>query len=161
MTVANSAGSQLAQQHKRKPHFSAVLETPPAAPEEARRHFLNRLAFESDVADLMADINKGNTDIGVVDTRSATSFAECHIPGAINLTKIDAETTAGLSKEKVYVVYCWGPACNGSTKGVIKLNDLGFRAKELTGGIEYWRKEGGAVEGGLGADAPMYWRLGA
>jgi rhodanese-related sulfurtransferase len=159
MTVPDNEYSQLTQPHK--PHFSAVLETPAAAPEEARQHFLRKLAFESDVADLMADLNKKNTDIVVIDTRSAKSFAECHIPGAINLTKIDAQTTAELSKDKVYVVYCWGPACNGSTKGVISLNTLGFRAKELTGGIEYWRKEGGAVEGDLGTDAPMYWRVGA
>lgn len=159
MTVATKIDANLAQ--RSKPHFSAVLEAPAAEPGEARRHFSGRLAFETDISDLMADLNKGNTDFVVVDTRSAKSFAQCHIPGAIHLPKIDAQTTSGLSKEKVYIAYCWGPGCNGSTKGAMRLNQLGFRAKELIGGIEYWRKEGGAVEGTLGNDAQMYWSLDA
>lgn len=143
----------------KKLHFSFVLETPAAEPERARRHFAQKLEFETDVADLIYDLQKGNTDFTIVDTRSPKSFALCHIPGAINLPKINAETTADLPKGKMCVVYCWGVACNGSTKGAMKLNELGFRAKELIGGIEYWRKEGGAVEGTLGNDAPMHWNI--
>ena len=143
------------------PHFSAVLETPAASPAEAIVHFASRLAFETDVSDLMADLNKGNPEIVVIDTRSPKSFAECHIPGAINLSRINAETASQLARDEVFVVYCWGPACNGATKGAMKLARLGFRAKELIGGIEYWRKEGGLVEGTLGTEAPMYWSIGA
>jgi len=143
------------------PHFSAVLETPAAEPADAFRHFAAKFAYETDVADLIADLNKGNTDIVVVDTRSPKSFGECRIPGALNLPKITPETTAQLAKDKVYVVYCWGPACNGASKGAMRLAALGFRAKELIGGMEYWRAEGGAVEGSLGRDAPIYWSVGA
>jgi len=143
-----------------KLHFSFVLETPAAEPELARRHFASKLEFETDIADLMYDLQKGNTDFTVIDTRSAESFAECHIPGAINLPKINAETIAELPKDKMCVVYCWGVGCNGSTKGAMRLNELGFRAKELIGGIEYWRKEGGAVEGTLRENAPMYFNHG-
>ncbi len=142
-----------------KLHFSFVLETEAAAPEEGRRHFASKLQFETDVADLIYDLRKGNTDFTIIDTRSPKSFALCHIPGAINLPKINAETTAELPKDKMCVVYCWGVACNGSTKGAMKLNELGFCAKELIGGLEYWRKEGGAVEGTLGNDAPMHWNM--
>jgi len=134
------------------------LQTPAAELEEARQHFLSKLAFETDVSDLLFDLGKSNTSFTIIDTRSPKSFEQCHIPGAINLPKINAETTAELSKDKVCVIYCWGVACNGSTKGAMKLNELGFRAKELIGGIEYWRKEGGEVEGTLGNNAPMYWR---
>ena len=141
--------------------FSLVLETPAAEPEVAREHFLSRLAFETDISDLLFDLQKGRTDLTIIDTRSPKSFAECHIPGAINLPLINEQTTANLPKDKVCVVYCWGPSCNGSTKGAAKLNALGFRVKELIGGIEYWRKEGGEVEGTLGADAQMYWSAGA
>jgi rhodanese-related sulfurtransferase len=139
-----------------EPRFSLVLETPAAEPEEAQHHFLSKLAFETDASDLINDLNKGVTSFIVIDTRSPESFEQCHIPGAINLPRINEETTQNLSKDKVCVVYCWGPGCNGSTKGAAKLNALGFRAKELIGGIEYWRKEGGKVEGTLGNDAPMY-----
>jgi rhodanese-related sulfurtransferase len=143
------------------PRFSAVLETPAAEPADACWHFAAKFAYETDVADLMGDLNKGNHDIVVVDTRSPKSFVECHIPGAINLARITQETTSQLAKDKVYVVYCWGPACNGASKGAMRLSALGFRAKELLGGIEYWRNEGGVVEGTLGSDAPLYWSMGA
>ena len=143
----------------KKVKFSLVLETPAAEPEVARKHFAGKLEFETDIADLMYDLSKGNEDFIVVDTRSPQSFALCHIPGAINLPKINAETVAGLPKDKTFIVYCWGPACNGSTKGAMRLNELGLRAKELIGGLEYWRKEGGAVEGTAGNDAPMYWSM--
>lgn len=94
----------------------------------------------------------------MVDTRSAKSYELCHIPGAVNLPRIDETTTSHLAKDKVYVLYCWGPGCNGSTKGAMKMSALGFRVKELIGGIEYWRQEGGHVEGTMGDKAPLYWK---
>jgi hypothetical protein len=84
-----------------RPRFSAVLETPAAAPEVSQRHFAGRLAFETDVSDLMADLGKGHPDLIVIDTRSTEAFALCHIPGSINLPRIDAATTAGLTRDKV------------------------------------------------------------
>lgn len=134
------------------------LPSSAASPEAAQRHFAGRLGLETDVADLMADLGKHHPGLVVIDTRSPESFALCHIPGAINLPRIDAASTADLSREKVYVVYCWGPGCNGSTKGALRLAELGFLVKELTGGLEYWRKEGGRLEGSQRENAPMYWR---
>ena len=37
-----------------------------------------------------------------------------------------------------------------------KLAALGFRVKEMIGGIGYWRKEGLPVEGASPHDAPLY-----
>ncbi|PWT91871.1 MAG: rhodanese [Acidobacteria bacterium] len=140
-----------------KPHFSLVSKILPDDCERARSYFLSRLMFETDIADLMFDLRKGNEDLVVIDTRSERSYAQCHIPGAINVGKFNEESVGRFSKEKVYVVYCWGPGCNGATNAAMKLSALGFHAKELIGGLEYWRKESGAVEGTLGSDAPMYW----
>ena len=47
------------------------------------------------------------------------------------------------------VTYCCGPGCNSSTKAALRLASLGFRVKELIGGLEYWLREGGQVEGTL------------
>jgi rhodanese-related sulfurtransferase len=143
------------------PRFSAVLSPPAAEPALARAHFAARLAFETDVADLMHDLAQGDPGLTVIDTRSPAAFALCHIPGAINLPRINATTTAVLSKDKVHVVYCWGLACNGATRAALRLTELGFAVKELAGGIEYWRHEGGPVEGSLGNEAPLYWQPGA
>src|ERR1700731_3943168 len=46
---------------------------------------------------------------------------------------------------RFYVVYCDGIGCNASTKGAYKLARLGFRAKELLGGIDWWRRDGHPV----------------
>jgi rhodanese-related sulfurtransferase len=138
-------------------HFSLVLETPAARPEEAHRHFLAKLSVETDAADVRLDLQRGQNSFLLIDARSAQDFEECHIPGAINLPyrKITVESTAHLSKEQPLVVYCWSPGCNSATKAAARLSALGFQVKEMIGGIEYWRREGGTVEGTLGNDAPL------
>jgi rhodanese-related sulfurtransferase len=74
----------------------------------------------------------------VVDTRSRDAYAAGHIPGAISFPhrEMNTETTAGLDRSKVYVVYCDGIGCNASTKGAYILARLEFRTKELLGGLD-------------------------
>lgn len=138
-------------------HFSLVLETPTATPEDAHRHFLAKLSVETDAADVRLDLQRGQHGFVLIDARSAQDFEECHIPGAISLPyrQITAESTAHLSKEQPLVVYCWSPGCNSATKAAARLSKLGFQVKEMIGGIEYWRREGGAIEGTLGERAPL------
>ena len=138
-------------------HFSLVLETPPVSPEEAQRHFLAKLAVETDASDVMLDLQRGQNGFLLIDVRSVQDFEECHIPGAVNLPyrKISAESTAQFSKELPMVTYCWSPGCNSATKAAARLSALGFQVKEMLGGIEYWRREGGPVEGTLGEQAPL------
>jgi rhodanese-related sulfurtransferase len=137
---------------------SFVLEHPAATPDEARRHFTSKLGVETDPSDVHADLERGVNRIVVVDARSAQHFAECHVPGAINLPhrSITAETTATLSRDVCVVVYCWGPACNAATKAGARLSALGFQVKEMIGGLEYWRHEGYPVEGTLANEASLY-----
>ncbi|MBD2868204.1 rhodanese-like domain-containing protein [Paenibacillus arenilitoris] len=138
-------------------YSSLVLEIPAASPEAAHRHYINKLSVETDVADVRLDLERGAADFLLIDVRSAKAYEECHIPGAICLPHrmMTEETTAAFPKDKAIVVYCWGPACNGGARGAANLSGLGFRVKEMLGGIEYWRREGGPVEGTLGADAPI------
>ena len=145
---------------QRSRQFSLVLETPAANPEQASAHFLAKLSVETDIADLMVDLQGGYDGFVLLDVRDQRAFEECHIPGAVHLAarRIDAETTRDMPKDKAVVVYCWGPACNGATKAAVRLARLGFKVKELIGGMEYWRKEGGRVDGTLRDAAPMYWR---
>lgn len=140
-----------------QPVISLVLETPAASPEAVHRHYMNKLSVETDVADVRYDMQHRVNDFVLIDVRSSKAYAECHIPGALSLpsNQINEVTTAHLSKGQVIVVYCWGPACNGGTKGAARLSGLGFRVKEMIGGIEYWRKEGNEVEGTLGQAAPL------
>jgi rhodanese-related sulfurtransferase len=129
---------------------SLVVEHSAAKPPEAARHFADRLAFETDPSDLHHDLDLGLQDVVAVDTRSQVAYLASHIPGAVSLphASITASSTGHLSKERVYVTYCWGPGCNASTKGALRLSSMGFRVKELIGGLEYWQKEGYPTKSG-------------
>ncbi len=131
------------------PRFSSVLETPAADPETARRHFAAKLSLETDPSDVFADMAKGVQGFVVVDVRSPERYAEGHVPGALNIPHrtLREDTTAGISKETVVITYCDGPGCNGSTKGALRFAALGFRVKEMIGGLEWWIKDGHEVEG--------------
>ncbi len=97
---------------------------------------------------LFTAIKKGESVIPL-DARKAASFQKEHIPGAISLPhrEIDEKSTRKLNKSVLYVSYCTGNGCNASTWGALKLAKLGFRVKELFGGIECWKAEGYATEG--------------
>ncbi|TMI69193.1 rhodanese-like domain-containing protein [Candidatus Bathyarchaeota archaeon] len=129
--------------------FHSCLETPAAAPDATRLHYSGKLAYETDPSDVNADLENGLRAFVLVDARSKADFDERHIPGAMNVPyrTISAETTKNLSKDKLVVVYCWGPGCNAATKAAVRLAALGFRVKEMIGGIEYWDREGYGVEG--------------
>jgi rhodanese-related sulfurtransferase len=127
---------------------SVVLEHLPADAEAALSHFRDKLAFETDPSDVFQGLQDGETGFIVVDARSPEAFAREHIPGAINMPhrQMNEATTASLPRDKVYVVYCDGVGCNASTKGSANLSALGFRVKELMGGIDWWKKDGYSVE---------------
>ncbi len=119
---------------------SHVLATPAAAYGDAQTFFQQKLRFETDPADVYADMKNGVVDWILLDVRSPADYAKSHAVGALNLPSatIDATTTADLDPDKLLVVYCWGPGCNGATKAAVKLSALGFAVKEMIGGIEYW-----------------------
>lgn len=125
-------------------HFSSVLETPAARPTDAAAHFSARLAYETDPADVHADLAKHRSDFVLVDARSPEDYAAGHLPGAVNLPvrRITADSTLDLPRDVVYVTYCWGPGCNGSTKAAARLAALGFQVKEMIGGVEWWLRDG-------------------
>ena len=108
----------------------------------------NKLAYEMDPSDLF-DALESSTDYVVVDTRKNFGFDQEHIPTAINLPhrEMNVESTQHLDKAKIYVCYCDGIGCNGSTRGALKMARLGFKVKELMGGIEWWKFDGYATEG--------------
>ena len=113
----------------------------------------DKLRFHTDSWDLSVDLRTGLSEIVVIDARSRDAYAVGHIPGAVSFPhrEISSETTARLDRSKVYVVYCDGIGCNASTKGAYKLARLGFRTKELLGGIDWWRRDGHRV---IASDEP-------
>lgn len=115
------------------------------------KHYENKLAFEMDPSDLFDALNNGEKIIAL-DARKAFGFEAEHIPNAINIPhrEMSVETTSHLDKEVLYVTYCDGIGCNASTKGALNMTKLGFKVKELIGGIEWWKFDGYATEGTKG-----------
>ena len=121
---------------------SHVLSTPAAPSDEAYAFFQCKLRYETDPSDVYRDMQQGVEAFVVLDVRSPEAYAESHVPGALHLPHIaiSAATTAALPHDKLLVVYCWGPGCNGATKAAMQLSALGFAVKEMIGGIEYWEE---------------------
>jgi rhodanese-related sulfurtransferase len=138
------------------PKVSSVLQVPAAEPADAEAHFRAKLAVETDPSDVKADLDKGVQGLLLVDARSAEKFSAGHVPGALNLPyrAITEETAAGLPKDRTLVVYCTSVSCNASAKAAVRLAALGFRVKEMVGGIEAWADEGYPVEVGPSAVRP-------
>lgn len=140
---------------------SLVLQTPVAPAAEAHRHFLAKLALETDPSDVNYDLRQGVPGFIIVDARSAAAYAEMRVPGAINLPAraVHERTVEGL-RGKVVVVYCWAASCNAATKAAVKLSALGLQVKEMLGGLDAWVHEGYPVEGELanGANFEEYLR---
>lgn len=111
----------------------------------ALAHFESRLEWEIDAADLHSDRDA----YIIIDARTPEVFATGHVPGAVNLPHrtITAET-AQFPKDAVLVTYCDGIGCNASTKAAVKLSRLGYRVKEMIGGIDWWRRDGLPVHDG-------------
>jgi rhodanese-related sulfurtransferase len=132
---------------------TAPLRVPPLEPAEAATYFRAQLALYTDVSDVAAAIDAAkamNTDKGfvLVDSRDLASWQQGHVPEAIQLPKSELSKRAPelLDPAVPVVTYCWGPACNGATKAALALAELGFRVKEMLGGMEYWIREGLPVE---------------
>lgn len=123
--------------------------------DEQIRHYADKLAYEIDAWDLHEAL-KGGERVIVIDTRSPEAYAAGHIPGAVSLPHrtMDAATTAHLDRAALLVTYCDGIGCNASTKGALNLARLGFRVRELIGGLDWWKRDGHAVAGGDGRDGP-------
>lgn len=143
----------------RKPK-SQILAAPAASPAEAVHYFTAKGCFETDVADVAFDLREGVSGFKLIDVRDARSYEEAHLPGALSWPsgKFPERSPAATSSE-VLVLYCWGPACNGASKAAARLATQGYQVKEMLGGIEYWRKEGGGLEGTLREEAPLYWAM--
>ena len=123
---------------------SRIFSVPAADSGKAAAHFKAKLEVETDPSDLHHDLKNKVAGIVVVDGRRATSYELGHVPGAVNLyhADINAQTTATWSKEDIYVCTCTGVGCNASTKAALNLASLGFRVKELIGGMKEWEAEG-------------------
>jgi rhodanese-related sulfurtransferase len=121
-----------------------VTETRAAAWPEALKHFEDMLAFETDCWDVHESLKSASQDFIVVDVRGPTSFTKGHVNGALNIPhrEMTAARMAEYPKDKLFVVYCAGPHCNGANKAAVRLARLGLPVKMMIGGVTGWLDEG-------------------
>lgn len=131
-------------------------------------HFRSRLEYETDVSDVAAALRPwepaGQEPAGqevaggwvVVDTRSREAWDAGHLPGAVHVptAEIPARAAAVALAAPLVVTYCWGPGCNGATRGALAFALAGFPVREMVGGFEYWVREGFPVETAAGRTYP-------
>lgn len=129
---------------------SLVLEFSAPTPQQSCDFMLAKLCYHADSADVAEDLRNRVAEIVVIDTRAEAWYESGHIPGAINFPHrtMNEKSTAALDRDKTYVMYCDGIGCNGSTKGAYKLARLGFRVKELLGGLDFWKRDGHPIATG-------------
>ena len=114
---------------------------------EAAAHFARRLAFEIDPSDVHAAFETGDPGFVLIDTRSVESWEQGRARGAAHITKPDMSVAIPAYPEgTAFVVYCWGPGCNGAMRAGLIIAELGYEVKEMIGGFEYWAREGLPVD---------------
>ncbi|MEQ4531018.1 MAG: rhodanese-like domain-containing protein [Mixta sp.] len=136
--------------------MSSVLAFPPPDAASSAEWLAHKLSYYADAWDVAEDLANGVTEIVVIDARSAQAWQAGHICGAISFPhrEMTPESLARLDRSKVYITYCDGIGCNGSTKAAWKLASAGLRVKELIGGLDFWRRDRHPVVTG---DAPGEW----
>jgi rhodanese-related sulfurtransferase len=123
---------------------SAALRVPPAAPADAVAFFTARLTCQADVADVHASMRSATPGFLLLDSRGPAAWAQGRIPGAVHLPtdEIPSRAPTELNLDTPVITYCWGPGCDGATRAALALARLGYRVKEMIGGMEYWIREG-------------------
>lgn len=88
-------------------------------------------------------VDAEDDDYVILSVRQAADYADCHVPGAINIPfgKGMQEGFADLPKDKTIVVYCYTGHTASQTVGILRL--LGFEALNMSFGM-------GSEETGVG-----------
>ena len=123
---------------------SPVTAFAAASSQEAEAHFARLLSLETDCWDVNAALESKNPGFVLLDVRSPQAYGAGHVAGAINLPhgRINERNLAAYAKDKLFVVYCNGPHCNGADRAALNLARLGRPVKKMIGGVEGWKDEG-------------------
>jgi len=111
---------------------------------KAREHFSARQSFTTGPHELLGALDR-KEDVVVVDVRFPTDYRKAHIPGAVNLPKGKWHTAAGLSKDKLNVLYCYNQQCHLAAEAALELLAQGYRVVEMEGGFAAWEANGSPV----------------
>ena len=99
----------------------------------------------------LADLKQAIADKAVMllDCNGSKSFANGHIPGAIDFEGAKASLAKRLPTDKaaLVVAYCGGPKCLAYQSGAVAATKLGYtNVKHFSGGISGWKDAGEKCE---------------
>ncbi|MBE2287730.1 MAG: rhodanese-like domain-containing protein [Prosthecobacter sp.] len=107
--------------------------------------FVASSAFAAEFPDIsIADLKQAIADkkVTVIDVNGASSYANGHIPGAVNFADQKDSLASVLPSDKnaLVVAYCGGPACSAYKAAAKKAAELGYtNVKHLSAGISGWK----------------------
>lgn len=124
---------------------------------------------ELEIIDYLDQIQQGNKQVMVIDTRSQSWFKKGTIPGSVNIpwsslnpdsgadsisigeifeaqfNAIELNNKWDFSKAKILILFCNGMWCESSPKSIRKLLTMGYPAEKLKwyrGGMQTWETLG-------------------
>ena len=110
------------------------------------------LALAGEYPDIsIEELSKAISDgkVTILDVNGSTSYANGHIPGAIDYkaNKDDIAKVLPENKDQLVVAYCGGPTCNAYQAGAKAAEALGYKnVKHLSAGISGWLQAGKPTE---------------
>ena len=107
----------------------------------ARAHFAAKLGFTTGPHEVTGMIDRKD-DVVIVDVRFPTDYRKAHIPGAVNVPKGKWHEAAGLSKDKLNILYCYNQTCHMAAEAAVELIALGYPVAEMEGGFATWEANG-------------------
>jgi rhodanese-related sulfurtransferase len=108
--------------------------------------------FAAEFPDIsIADLKQAIADkkVTVIDVNGAASYANGHVPGAIDFASKGADLASVLPADKgaLVVAYCGGPQCSAYKAAAKKAAELGYtNVKHLSAGKSGWVAAGESVE---------------
>lgn len=95
----------------------------------------------------MNDLKKAiaDKDVTILDVNGSESYAEGHIPGALDYTAVKADIASKLPADKsaLVVAYCGSEQCGAYAQAAKAAKDLGYtNVKHFAPGLKGWKSAG-------------------
>lgn len=115
------------------------------SPKKASKFFRAKMEFTTGPIEL-DEMIKRQENIHIIDVRKPEDFKLGHIPGAINKCRSVDASFAGLSRDKVNIVYCYSFECHLAASAAREFAENGYPVMELEGGFQAWKEHNLPVE---------------
>ncbi len=129
------------------PCFAESAQSPIQDTATAEQYFKHELEFKTNPYGVRQVVDGKVKNVTIVDVRSAKSYKEGHVPGAINIPEEKYSTFEGnetefpgLRKDGYNYVYCYSATCNLAQKAAKKFASLGYPVKEMVGGYHTYKE---------------------